>query len=102
MIFLNWHSNANPYTLIGIIVEYPPEYNYTFKKYKKFLSMTKTTYPGMTVEVSDTARLRGLTKLSILMRLLVRLDDFAGFDTDFSALTLYKKKLWDEEGYSKK
>lgn len=47
--------------------------------------MTKTTYPDMRVEASDAACLRGLTKLSILMRVFVEMYEFSGL---FSALTL--------------
>lgn len=40
-------------------------------------------------EASDTACLRGLTKLSILVRVSVEMHEFSG---SFSALTLYIKK----------
>ena len=50
--------------------------------------MAKTTYLGMRA-VSDTPCLRGLTKLSSLMREFVEICEPSG---SFSALTLYKKE----------
>lgn len=51
--------------------------------------MTKTTYPGIRAEASDTACLRDLTKLSSLMREFVEIFELSG---SFSALTLCIKK----------
>lgn len=57
--------------------------------------MTKTTYPGMRAEASDTAGLRGLTKLSSLMREFVEISEFSD---SFSALTLCIKKKKSQGG----
>lgn len=54
----------------------------------KILRMRRTTYPCKR-GVSDTASLRGLTKLSILIRVSVEIHEFPG---SFSALTLCIKK----------
>ena len=58
------------------------------------MRMTETTYPGMRAEASDTACLRGLSKLSILMRLFLEMREFS---SSCSALTLCIKKSQGRE-----
>lgn len=53
------------------------------------MRMTEITYPGMRADASDTGCLRGLSKLSILMRLFVEMREFS---SSRCALTLCIKK----------
>lgn len=54
------------------------------------MRMREITYPGMRAEASDTACLRSLSILSILMRLFVEMREIPG---SLSALTLCRKKI---------
>ena len=53
------------------------------------MRLREITYPGMRAEASDTACLRSLSKLSILMRLFAEMREIPG---SLSALTLCRKK----------
>lgn len=59
------------------------------------MRIREITYPGMRAEASDTACLRSLSKLSILMRLFVEMREIPG---SLSALTLYIKKKSQDGG----